>query len=204
MSIAIPGVQFFRRIKNQEDYNLRVLWHRAHIADDDPIGKSANYTLIRSFIAFREEIERFNKAAKIVIHHDSVDVYTNDLAVYMELLDTIENSGIDVDSLSIKYRYVTPMMSYDSGVIYQVEPVHRFRMFLKTVRLDNDHTDEFLEFIKKYRMKPSGSLRNHLEFNYNSWIWCHYFIDFDDENLISLMLLRFDNIVRKVCRIEKR
>jgi hypothetical protein len=57
-------------------------------------------------------------------------------------------------------------------------------------------------------LKPSLSLDNHLTFNRGTqlylWVWSHYFIDFDDEHMISLLLLRFDGLIRKVCKIEKR
>jgi hypothetical protein len=41
--------------------------------------------------------------------------------------------------------------------------------------------------------------------NYNLiYSWDNYFFDFDQESLITLLSLKFDNLIRKVCTIQKR
>ena len=203
INIPITQIYFFRNTRQEADFDARANRHKSADVDTD-----VNYDLVLAFVQFREEVTRLQKDFKIIVNYYSIDVYANDLAIFQELLDKITANGIDLDTLFIKYRYAVQNKKYDSGVIYHVQPKHNFRIFFKTVKLSPALKLELADFFQQYKLKPSASLNGHLTYNKDVqtiiWLWSHYHFDFNDEQLISLILLRFDNLVRKVCRIEKR
>lgn len=203
INVPITQVYFFRNTRQEADFDARANRHKSAGVDTD-----VNYDLVLAFVQFRQEVSKFQKDFKIIVNYDNIDVYANDLAIFQELLDTITANGVDLDTVFVKYRYAVPKANYDDKIIYHVEPKHNYRALLKSVKLSPTLKTELSDFIAQYRLSPSLSLKNHLTFNRGNqlylWVWSHYFIDFDDEHMISLLLLRFDGLIRKVCKIEKR
>jgi hypothetical protein len=203
INVSINQIHFFRNTKLEIDFDARARWHKSINGDDE-----TNYDLAMAFVKFRQEVTRLQKDFKIIINYNSIDVYANDRAIFEELLDTIIATGVDLDDMFIKYLYAVPKANYNDRVIYHVEPKHNYRALLKTAKLSPTIKRDLADFITQYGLKPSLSLDNHLTFNRGTqlylWVWSHYFIDFDDEHMISLLLLRFDGLIRKVCKIEKR
>jgi hypothetical protein len=165
------------------------------------------YPLLLAIVEFKTEIERLKKPMKLVVGYDTVDIYTNDRAVFAELFDRTHERGVDKQKLEAKYYRAEVRQHWQQGVVYRVNPKHRYRMFLKSTQITPNEKRDFIDFIDFYRLAPSKSLEGCLHskrITTITWIWDTYYFDFDDDKIISVALLKFDGLIRRVATIEKR
>ena len=145
-----------------------------------------------------------NKTATVRIEGEIASVFSNDLT----LLKTLEVMGCPVDYTEVDDTII-------SGIKYFIrEPKHKFRIYLKTKRVNDDFRTKLQNFIKRYEntdtiIVPSGSLANWLKEDSNyvrgSWSYhwnkqytsSNYFIDYDDESTITLFSLMFSGLISK-------
>lgn len=147
---------------------------------------------------------------KYVIRHNSVEIYSSDLTVLTDLV-------LKVKTLNIKaYLYESDILkNYDREVVYHREPKHKFRVYLRQKRLTKESTLELKNFIDGHGLSISPSMKYYMN---NVLFGDGYarptparlqlatsnYIDIDDEKYITVLSLTYPDIVRKVCRIEKR
>jgi len=170
----------------------------------------ANSKHIMEFYNWKLETKK-NKTATVRIEGEIASVFSNDL----DLLKTLEIIGCPVDYTEVDDTII-------SGVKYFVnEPKHKFRIYLKSKRVNEDFRDKLQNFIKRYEntdtvIVPSGSLANWLKDDNNyvrgswsyHWSKCYtssnYFMDYNDESTLTLFSLMFSGIVSKSYKLEKR
>ena len=154
---------------------------------------------------------KYYKTATVRIEGEIASVFSNDLT----LLKTLEVMGCPVDYTEVDDTII-------SGIKYFIrEPKHKFRIYLKTKRVNDDFRTKLQNFIKRYEntdtiIVPSGSLANWLKEDSNyvrgSWSYhwnkqytsSNYFIDYDDESTITLFSLMFSGLISKSYKLEKR
>ena len=152
-----------------------------------------------------------DKSATVRIEGPVASVFSNDL----DLLKTLEVIGCPVDYTEVDDTII-------AGIKYFVrEPKHKFRIYFKSKRVNDDFRDKLQNFIKRYEntdtvIVPSGSLTRWLSDDSNyvrgSWSYhwnkCYtssnYFIDYNDESIITLFSLMFSGMISKTYKLEKR
>jgi hypothetical protein len=152
-----------------------------------------------------------DKTATVRIEGGTASVFSNDL----DLLKTLEVIGCPVDYTEVDDTVI-------SGVKYFVkEPKHKFRIYLKSKRVNDDFRSNLQNFIKRYEktdtiIVPSGSLANWLKedttYVRGSWSYhwnkgytsSNYFIDYDNESTLTLFSLMFSGMVSKSYKLEKQ
>jgi hypothetical protein len=105
------------------------------------------------------------------------------------------------------------MPGFDKTVLYRVDPKNKFRVYLKGRQYSRTERTELYEFLNSKNIKLSWTMQNWLldeptslywSSAHSSWAFsCHYF-DFDDEMLVTMLYLKFNSIVGKVCEIQKK
>jgi hypothetical protein len=170
----------------------------------------ANSKHIMDFYTWKIATKK-NKTATVRIEGEVASVFSNDL----DLLKTLENIGCHVDYTEVDDTII-------SGVKYFVrEPKHKYRIYLKSKRVNDDFRTKLQNFIERYKdtdtvIIPSGSLAHWLKDDSNyvrgSWSYhwnksytsSNYFIDYDDESTLTLFSLMFSGIISKSYKLEKR
>jgi hypothetical protein len=100
---------------------------------------------------------------------------------------------------------------YEKDKIYRANPRHQYRVYLKSKRVTQQEKNELREFFSESEVSMSAALERWLEQGLYSrnqsggyWCWDYLFFDYDDEYIPTLMALKFDGMIRKICRIIKK
>lgn len=227
---CIPYIHFFRYVRDEYQFNKRLdqlapsyYHYRLSKWDDhakslqDLIEESGNKSyiqIIKNFINWRNiEIKQLKCKAKI--SHNTIEIYSND--------STIFNSFLQFEKIISHKRlyYVKQIKNFSTEVIYQKNPKNKYRLYFHLHRFDSETTKSFIKFLltHDFSLSPSltscihdflelKSVRRRSNFYVNKGngltLSTHYYIDFDDEKLLTLLSLFESSIIRRVYRIEKR
>lgn len=213
MTVDITNIHFFRRAKTPEMFMEDVLY-----LQDNKWGRDIeidNHDLISSVISWRQTLPT-DGSIKIAIQYDRLVVYTNTIPLFQSLIDALDAYGDETSKLHIQYKQAKQLSTYERGVVYQKNPKHRYRIYLTSARRTPQQARDFCDTLTRYAVHPSRSLKSWLREDHSSnrfsqlfnqsgsWTWSHFNFDFDDETLITLLLLSHEEWIGKVCRIEKR
>ena len=168
--------------------------------------KQANIPAIKAFLAWKK-LNNDKKILTIRMEGQIASVFSNDL----NLLKTLDRLGATVD-------YTVVDESIPEGTKYFVkEPKHKYRLHLKSKRVSEDFPSKIKDFVERYKdtdtvITPSRGLRDWYNPNRKSpsWSWktrycsSHYYLDYNDESVMTLFMLCFDGMVHRRYKLEKR
>ena len=170
---------------------------------------SIDLACIERFIDWRNRhvtpVDSSDKKAMIRIESIIAGVFSNDL----QLLQTLESiAGKD----AVDYTEID--MSIPTGIKYFVnEPKYKYRIYLKSRRVEEKFTVDLRRFIDRYKgsdtiIVASSSLNNWLTGRIRHWLfrYCssHYYIEYNDESTHSLIALMFGDMIHRRYKLEKR
>ena len=148
---------------------------------------------------FRKTISN-DKSATVRMEYHTVSVFSNDL----QMLHDLQKFG---SHLVIDYTEVQE--SSEIGTKYFVKgPKHKYRVYLRSKRVDDVWVAKFTEFLRKNpTLCPSTALKEWLErshlrrYQYTSGA---FYIDYDDESMLSYMTLIHDKMLGRRYKLLKR
>lgn len=170
---------------------------------------NANQQVIINFINWKNNNDKKINPHTIRVEGSIASIFSNDL----DFLKTLDNLGCEVDYTEVN-DCVPEGVKYFAG-----DPKHKFRMYLKSKRVSEEFTTQLSNFIERYKgtatiINPSPALRAWLtaaNTNQPSWMsWrnryssSHYFIDYDEESVITLFSLVFNNMISRKFKLEKQ
>ena len=228
----VPGVDQYEYrdhlYYNKYDYKLRLEVPCCHYTywcgcpedlDAKLTGKSKGWgnvkgkdikTVTENLPALKEVIKlklqsKKNKNFSLRLEGDVLAVFSNDINLY----DDIKNN--------IGQKYVIDCTQAQtagySGVKYFVnEPKHKFRVYLRSKRVDDNFHIELREMFKtQKKLYPSFALRRWVSSDskrygiwYFRWASSAHYIDYDDESTLSYLALMHGSILGKKYKLEKR
>lgn len=157
--------------------------------------------IIKHFIEFRE-FQKINKNSTIRIEGNTITIFSNDLNLLLDIKNW--DTDINVEFVEVK---IGPYI----GVKYfSKEPKNKFRVYMKSKKVDEATVQEFVELFKtNSNLKPSKSFTKWLfqkrRFLYRyRYFHAAHFIDYDDESMISYLALMHGEILGKRYKLEKR
>jgi hypothetical protein len=185
----------------------------ARIREPDPYARftartnldkaKSNENALRNFVEWRTNFKKL-KLGVVRIESHYVSVFSNDLLY----LKTIENIGNDIE-----YTYSEANANVFKGVrFFAKEPKHKHRVYLKSKKIDKNYIDNMKSLLKNSTsLYPSKSLNKWLEeatmgplaWKYHFSSSSHY-IEYDDENMLSYLVLMVGNMFSKRYKLEKR
>lgn len=199
--IPVDNVQYFRHVNS-----MKRLWDQvSYVTNIRSIGlNDKDIFLVKRFVGWLENNTHTKKDDyhySLRVHH--VNFYTNNPEIVGELITAL---GMPTKHCQLFRAIDVPKT--DRTKIYLVDPRHQYRIYLKWGKTSDEQRDDLINFINSYNITCSDSfqywVRGQLSHHYSHYLWDNYFIEFDDETIITLMSLKFDNLVRKICSIEKR
>lgn len=212
VSLTILDIQIFRGVRTLEEYHLSC--KRFFIDEIDPsqnrfylVAKRTSY--LTKFAKWR--IASDQSAYMVRYHHNRVDIYFNDLTVIQNMLDIYNED--EIANIHINYQYASRMNGYERGVVYQRNPKHKYRIYIKSRIYTGAERIEILQYLQSKNIKISSAFSNWLTYDrlsryggpmYGNWAFSNYSFDFNDDTLITSICLRFTNFVGKVCEIQKK
>jgi hypothetical protein len=146
-----------------------------------------------------------DKKATIRVEKHTAGIFSNDL----QLLQTLESiAGKD----AVDYTEID--MTVPTGIRYFAkEPKYKYRVYLKSRRVEEKFIDSLRRFIARYKdtqtvIVPSKSLDNWLYGKVRSWLYrycsSHYYIEYNDDSTHSLVSLMFGDMIKCRYKLEKR
>lgn len=173
-----------------------------HIHDTGKVKE--NIPKLQAFLKWRNDLKK-KKNSTIRIEHNSVAVFSNDLQELKNIATIIPDIELDYTQVQ-KSNYI--------GVKYFMrQPKHKFRVYLKSRRVEGSFAAELYEMFKKNKkLYPCDSLKHwakgSVSSNQVSWRYrfsnANHFIDYDEESVLSYLALLHGDMLGKRYKLEKR
>ena len=159
--------------------------------------------LLESLINFRLKYED-SKDVKIYRSGyglDTFNVYTNDISILEE-----------AHEISDKFLITEITVPPSEFMYFSKEPEYNYRVYLKATRASSEMISTLNSFRNNYHDNGdiwlSGGLvsflKRHSDTNKSFSLPSSSFIDFKDEQTLTLMHILFGECLRKYCKLEKR
>ena len=142
-----------------------------------------------------------NKEVTFLRDYDSLGFYTSNQVILNEL--QVLNLGLRV------YEAIPPP---DKIMYFANEPQYKYRVYLKSKRVSESLIDSLSGFCDTYKDKginvSSGILRfidsEHWKHRFYSYLNNSFFIEFNDDSMITIMHLMMGECLGKTYKLEKR
>ena len=135
---------------------------------------------------------------KSVVHYrkeyESLSVYTTDLKI----------AKVFADKLSV--GLITEVNPMPTGVmLFKREPLKKYRAYVTNNKMPNEFKQEFLAYLEKTPdVKPSSAFAGYFSRARQAYLWDKYFVDYDDEKNLMMMMLMFPGMIGKKYKLEKK
>jgi len=205
VSLDIDGIEYFKRAKTYEQF--------IEVCEFITPSRFIHGKTIQKFVDWRgiNDPEKF----MVRISHGSLNVYFNEFNIINDLLNRFTDA--EKKHQNTKYLYCEPMANYDKGVLYRVNPKHKYRIYMKSRRYTNDERKELLSYLSNKNVHFAESMMNWFYmapdtgsaqwFGFRSgtiWSYTSNFFDFDDESLITMLYLKYPDLIGKVFEIQQK
>ena len=140
-------------------------------------------------------MQKYNDKSLITYRSENstVSVYTSDLVLAKEFADTLSVGLL---------TQVNPM---PTGVmLFKREPPAKYRAYATNNKMTPDFKESFVAYLERTPdVKPSSSFKNSFTRRYN-YLWDNYYVDYDDEKNLMMMMLMFPGLIGKKYKLEKK
>ncbi len=140
-------------------------------------------------------MQKYNDKSLITYRSENstVSVYTSDLVLAKEFADTLSVGLL---------TQVNPM---PTGVmLFKREPPAKYRAYATNNKMTPDFKESFVAYLERTPdVKPSSSLMSYFV-GRNTWLWDRYYLDYDDEKNLMMMMLMFPGMIGKMYKLEKK
>lgn len=201
LRITIPGVRYTRWCKTPEDLDKKLTsgGRGRGVVSRDKQTVTDHLPALKAIVTLQNT--RKTKNLGLRIESNTVAVFSNDLDELKTICDDL-GPGYTSD-------YTQVQTGEYAGIKYFVaEPKHKYRIYLKSKRIEEGFPKEMLDLFKRMpSLHPSPALVNWLR-ERSSWKWgwtsASHFIDYDDESTLSYLALMHDKMLGKKYKLEKR
>jgi hypothetical protein len=125
--------------------------------------------------------------------YQSLSVYTSDLKI----------AKIFANKLSV--GMITQVSPMPTGVmLFKREPPAKYRAYTTNNKMPEDFKENFVAYLERTPdIRPSVSLK-HYFVRRNTCLWDNYFVDYDDEKNLMMMMLMFPGMIGKKYKLEQK
>ena len=200
LRLTIPGVRYAYWCKTHEELEHRLKtkgYGAVRKADRDFVLK--NMDTLKKVIDLQKE--RKSKQLGMRVEGSVMALFSNDLT-------DLQSIGLSIGA-GFEQDYTQAQVGEYAGTKFFVdEPKHKFRVYLKSKRVQNDFPKELKDLFKRQPgLFPSPAMIRWLQ-QQNGWNWrwssASHFIDYDDESTLSYLALLHGEMLGKKYKLEKR
>ena len=195
--VYIPGITVIWWCDTEDEIRNRIKSNKAR-------WKHCDVEQCVNFLKWKTDLPAKDKSFSIRIEGNVAAVFSNNLA----FLTDLETKGFDIDITEVD-------STIPEGIKYfKEEPKYKYRLYFKSRRVSDDLYKKVRSFIDRYKgtdtvIVPSRALSSWLKDN-PKYGWkhhfssSHYFINYNDESVLTLFMLMFDGMVSKKYKLEKQ
>jgi hypothetical protein len=204
-SITTPNVHSIRKVDNILDFTT-IVTEQYHIYDSTrdrypngwyrppPTVEEHNFYLIEYLIDLKNNLSGTD--VKFRHEHNTFSLYSNDSSLINQLLK--HNSDWKIEKAEAS----------PAGVKYfKRTPPAKYRAYMTNNKLADDFKTEFLDYLERTPdIRPSSAFERFLHRpNYRlTYLWSTYFIDYDDDKNLMMIMLMFPGAIGKKYKLEKK
>ena len=187
---------FIIRMEKFKDSKLR---YGIRVIEDDwkEYWDEVNLDQVSQFLTWRNTVSK--DKCMLRIQGDTVSFFSNDIS----LLDTLKSIDKNVSYFEAEV--------YKADTIYfSKNPKFKYRTFFKGKRCPDDFFSNIIEFCNRYPKanvsRGLQALAHNRRKNYTRFIYLHssYYVDYNDESMISILHMLFPNMMGKTYSLAKR
>ncbi len=125
--------------------------------------------------------------------NENLSVYTNDLSI----------AKIFADKLAI--GLITQVNPMPTGVmLFKKQPPAKYRAYATNNKMVPDFKESFVAYLERTPdIRPSKAFMNYFV-RRNTYLWDKYYVDYDDEKNLMMMMLMFPGMIGKKYKLEKK
>ena len=208
MRVEIPGVRYTWSCKKPEELDVKLSGKAKpkyyNVRKSDIQEVTDNLTALKAIVTIQQS-RKTSKTFGMRVESETVAFFSNDLTELKALESTIGST--------YEYDYTQVQTSQYAGIKhFAKEPKHKFRVYLKSRRVDDSLHLEFKELFKRQpSLYPSQAFKDwytnpgsRFGIWYFRWVSAAYFIDYDDESTLSYLALMHGDLLGKKYKLEKR
>lgn len=207
MRVRIPCVRYTWWCKKPEELDEKLNGKTkkyGSVKKEDIKTVTANLNALKKIVELQAERKKTKKIG-IRIESETVAFFSQNLNDLKDVEQELGNT--------YQYNYTQVQTAPYAGIKYFVkEPNHKFRVYLKTKRVDDNFHNELRETVERQKfLHPSPALRQWMNRDgkrygiwYFRWTSSAHFIDYDDESTLSYLHLMHGNVLGKKYKLEKR
>jgi hypothetical protein len=126
--------------------------------------------------------------------YESLSVYTTDLKI----------AKVFADKLSV--GIITEVDPMPTGVmLFKRQPLKKYRAYATNNKMPTEFKQEFLAYLEKTPdVKPSSAFAGYFSRARQTYLWDKYYLDYDDEKNLMMMMLMFPGMIGKKYKLEKK
>jgi len=201
-SITTPNVHRLRKVNNILDFTTLVTeqydiydstkdryptsWYRP-----PPSLAEHDFYLIEYLIDLKNNLS--GSDIKFRHEHNTFTLYSNDILLIDQLIHHNYNwkiEKVEASPTGVKYFKRTPPAKY--------------RAYTTNNKMTPDFKENFVAYLERTPdIRPSSSLMSYFV-GRNTWLWDRYYIDYDDEKNLMMIMLMFPGIIGKKYKLEKK
>jgi hypothetical protein len=187
---------FIIRMEKFRDNKLR---YGIRVIEDDwkEYWDEVNLDQVSQFITWRNTVSK--DKCMLRIQGDTVSFFSNDIS----LLDTLK-------SIDKHTSYFEAEVHKSDTIYFSKSPKFKYRTFFKGKRCPEDFFTNVIEFCNRYPKtnvsRGLQALAHNRRKNYNKFIYLHssFYVDYNDESMVSILHMLFPNMVGKTYSLDKR
>ena len=217
--IKLVGIHYTRRSQTTEDFDFLIhdTIHWYTMANSKTIAQQlvdngANIDFLHKFVQWRKLVKESDEQTKIVLSHNCLSVYTNNVT-FIE--NCLKNHFMRVGWLSGHYR--NRVENFEKDTVYHVNPKFKYRMYFNYTAFDDDSAKNFIDFVYKHAMTFNPRVRTIIKNGLNSRVRWKYgigykqfgihsndYVEFDEQSLITVFAILYPSMIRKICDIRPK
>lgn len=226
INLRLVGIEYFRYVNDVSDFESRLESSVAISEYGRWMSRSASYiySSLQEILTNRVNFSKSGlmdfiewKSLRDVKNDHMIKISRGNVDVYSTNLDVINLIKNIAEKNNITYQmYYVKETEYERNVVYLKKPKNSNRVYLRYNRLDLDKTAKLVKFLDLNNFIMSKSLKQSLTRRNNPshmillgppkyhLLFDHHYVEFNDEKMITLLSLSYPELIRKICRIEKR
>ena len=138
-------------------------------------------------------MQQYNDKSQVMYRkeHKTVIVYTSEL--------TIIEKFAKLTPRNITYISLSPEVMF-----FKRTPPAKYRAYVTNNQMPADFKENFMEYLKRTPdVKISSAFHSYFTRRWNR-LWDRYYVDYDDEKNLMMMMLMFPNMIGKKFKLEKK
>jgi hypothetical protein len=200
---SVPSIDWVHKCTNIQDYI-------DHIDDKYRVWEETNQRYPSSWYRIPSKSEDLD-LLKIESLINLIRTYTDKSVVYYRKeyqTLSVYTTNLDIAKIfanKLSVGIITEVNTMPTGVmLFKREPPAKYRAYTTNNKMPDDFKEQFVAYLERTPdIRPSVSLK-HYFVRRNTYLWDTYFVDYDDEKNLMMMMLMFPGMIGKKFKLEKK